>query len=49
MKSRRKKQLARLNKKQEVHEITLQKAWDRVCEELDQRKNLCYFVDSPRF
>lgn len=46
MKSRRKKQLACLNNKQEIQEITLQQAWDRVCEELDQRNDSCYFVNS---
>ncbi|MBW3493228.1 hypothetical protein [Bacillus sp. FDAARGOS_1420] len=45
MKSRRKKQLARLNTKKEVQGITLQQAWDRVCEEFDQRNNLIYFVE----
>ncbi|MDP7981008.1 hypothetical protein [Bacillus multifaciens] len=41
MKSRRKKQLARLQKKQE---ITLQQAWDRVCEELETRSEVVWFV-----
>ncbi|HFU6611233.1 TPA: hypothetical protein ACGPI4_005408 [Bacillus paranthracis] len=45
MKSRRKKQLARLNKQPVVQEITLQQAWGRVCEELDARNVVCWFVD----
>lgn len=44
MKSRRKKQLARLNKQQIVQGITLQQAWDRMCEEFDTRHELCWFV-----
>lgn len=49
MKSRRKKQLARLNKQQAVQGITLQQAWDRVCEELDQRNECIWFVDTTSF
>ncbi|PEN61665.1 hypothetical protein [Bacillus wiedmannii] len=40
MKSRRKKQLARLQKK----EITLQQAWNVISEELDKRDRVIYFV-----
>lgn len=40
MKSRRKKQLARLQKK----EITFQQAWNVVSEELDKRDKVIWFV-----
>ncbi|MEK5205289.1 hypothetical protein NST55_29035 [Bacillus sp. FSL R10-2789] len=40
MKSRRKKQLARLQKK----EITLQQAWNVVSEELEKRDRVVWFV-----
>ncbi|PFS55821.1 hypothetical protein [Bacillus thuringiensis] len=42
MKSRRKRQLNRLYKSKE---ISLQHAWDRVCEELESRNHAVYFID----